>query len=461
MSSRFSTGQKLSFSLGNGLTWFINSAFNLWVFTFYFAAVKLSIGYIMTAFIIWTIWNAFNDPLIGYISDRTHSRFGRRRIFIMIGFIPVLALEILIWLPPASGQLAQFFYLLLMLILYDTSYTLIALPTDSLFPELYTTVEERTQVNTIRQIFAAIGLILAALVPGFLIGSADTRDGYLMNGIITSVIVGISLIIFLKWGAKEREEFKLDYQQNFSFFKGLAYAFKNIGFVLYIIMFFLYEFILLLLATIVPLFGVIILQTDTLGFISSSFAVSILMGLLYIVGIGFMYVWKKLDIRLGSRIGYGISMILYFIASTPMLFISSYWDAIIVVIFMGIGFGGMLYFIWYIVADVIDDDELKTGVRREGIFFGISNFFMRLSMILSILIVGTVFIQTGWDDYNPIPGVDVFFGLRFLFVIVPGIALGISLVCLYFYPFTKTKVLEMKEKLAELHESKMGKVKSL
>ncbi|MFX1358332.1 MAG: MFS transporter [Promethearchaeota archaeon] len=460
MGMRFSKGQKWAFSLGNGVEWFINSAFNLWVFTFYFAAVGLNVGLIMMAYIIWTIWNAFNDPLIGYLSDRTHTKFGRRRIYIMIGFIPVLALEILIWLPPLGGEMAQFFYLLIMLLLYDTSYTLIALPTDSLFPELYTSVEERTQVNTIRQILAAVGLILAALVPGFLIGETDTRDGYLMNGIVTAIIVGISLIIFLKWGAKEREEFKLDYQQNFSLFQGLGYAFKNIGFILYIIMFFLYEFILLLLATIVPLFGVHILHTDTLGFISSSLAVSILMGLLYIVGIAFMYVWKKLDIKLGSRIGYGISMVLYFAASIPMLFISSFWWAIIVVIFMGIGFGGMLYFIWYIVADVIDDDELKTGFRREGIFFGISNFFMRLSMILSILIVGTVFIQTGWDEYAPTPGVDVIFGLRFLFVIVPGIALGISLVCLYFFPFTKKKVLEMKVKLNELHQEKMDKVKS-
>ncbi|MFX1488250.1 MAG: MFS transporter [Promethearchaeota archaeon] len=455
MGMRFSTGQKWAFSLGNGVEWFINSAFNLWVFTFFFSAVKLGIGFIMTAYIIWTIWNAFNDPLIGYISDRTHTRFGRRRIFIMIGFIPVLALEILIWIPPLSGQITQFFYLLIMLLLYDTAYTLIALPTDSLFPELYTSVEERTQVNTIRQIMAAVGLILAALIPGIFIGDTSTRDGYLMNGIVTSIIVGVSLIIFLIWGAKEREEFKLDYQQNFSLFQGLKYTFKNIGFILYIIMFFLYEFILLLLATIVPLFGQNILGT------SSSFEVSVLMGILYIVGIAFMYVWKKLDIKLGSRIGYGISMILYFIASTPMLFINFYYEAIIVVIFMGIGFGGMLYFIWYIVADVIDDDELKTGVRREGIFFGIANFFMRLSMILSILVVGTVFIQTGWDNYIPNPGIDVKFGLRFLFVIVPGIALGVSLICLYFFPFTKKKVLEMKVKLQELHQEKMDKVKSV
>jgi GPH family glycoside/pentoside/hexuronide:cation symporter len=454
MGMRFSKGQKLAFSLGNGVEWFINSAFNLWVFTFYFSAVKLSIGYIMTAYIIWTIWNAFNDPLIGYLSDRTHTRFGRRRIYIMIGFIPVLALELLIWLPPLSGQITQFYYLLLMLLLYDTAYTLIALPTDSLFPELYTSVEERTQVNTIRQIFAAVGLILAALIPGIFIGDTSTRDGYLMNGIVTSIIVGVSLIIFLKWGAKEREEFKLDYQQHFSFFQGLKYTFKNIGFILYIIMFFLYEFILLLLATIVPLFSRRILGT------TSAFETSILMGLLYIVGIGFMYVWKGLDIKLGSRIGYGISMILYFIASTPMLWISSYMESIIVVIFMGIGFGGMLYFIWYIVADVIDDDELKTGVRREGIFFGIANFFMRLSMVLSISIVGLVFIQTGWEEYIPNPNIDVDFGLRFLFVIVPGIALGVSLVCLYFFPFTKKKVLEMKVKLKELHQEKMDKVKS-
>jgi GPH family glycoside/pentoside/hexuronide:cation symporter len=454
MSQRFSLGQKVSFSLGNGVEWFINSAFNLWVFTFYFAAVRLNIVYIMLAYIIWTIWNAFNDPLIGYLSDRTHTRFGRRRIYVMIGFIPVLALEILIWLPPLSGQITQFYYLLLMLLLYDTAYTLIALPTDSLFPELYTSIQERTQVNTIRQIFAAVGLILAALVPGIFIGNQTTREGYPMNGIVTSIIVGVSLIIFLKWGAKEREEFKLDYQQNFSLFKGLGYAFKKIGFVLYIIMFFLYEFILLLLATIVPLFGKIILNVDSWG-------VSILMGLLYIVAIGFMYVWKMLDIKLGSRIGYGISMILYFVASIPMLFIASYTYAIITVIFMGIGFGGMLYFIYYIVADVIDDDELKTGLRREGTFFGIANFFMRLSMILSILIVGTVFIQTGWDEYTPLPGVNVEFGLRFLFVIVPAIALGISLVCLYFFPFTKKKVIEMKIRLSELHQEKMDKVKTV
>jgi len=372
----------------------------------------------------------------------------------MIGVIPVLVLEILIWLPPMSGAMAQFFYLLIMLILYDTAYTLIALPTDSLFPELYTTVEERTQVNTMRQILAAIGLILAALVPGIFIGDQATVDGYLTNGIVTTVIVGVAMVIFLKWGAVEREEFKLDYKQEFSYFQSLKHTFKNKGFLLYVGMFFLYEFILLLLGSILPIFAVEVLGT------SSAFETSILMGALYIIGIVSMFLWKKLDVKLGGKVGYGLSMIAYVIASIPMLFIDSYIPALITAIFMGVGFGGMLYFIWYIIADVIDDDELKTGVRREGSFFGIANFFMRLSMVLSITTISLVFTETGWETYVPNPGVEPILGLRFLFVIVPAMALGLSLVALYFYPFSKTKVLEMKIKLAELHKDKLEKVRS-
>ena len=127
---------------------------------------------------------------------------------------------------------------------------------------------------------------------------------------------------------------------------------------------------------------------------------------------------------------------------------------------MGFGFGGMLYFIYLIVADPIDDDELKTGVRREGTFFGITNFFMRLAMILSIVTISLVFTSTGWETYTANPGADIIFGIRALMVIFPGIALGITLICLYFYPYTKERVAEMKSQLAELHKDKMERVKA-
>ncbi|NHJ21314.1 MAG: MFS transporter [Candidatus Lokiarchaeota archaeon] len=459
MSSRFSTGQKLSFGMGSFAQWFINSAFNIWVFTYYFTVIGLDVRWYMLAAVLWTIWNAFNDPLIGFLSDRTNTKFGRRKPFIMLGSIPIIILYIIIWLPPlpaGGNEIFTFLYLLLMLILYDTFYTMVALPYDSLFPELYTSVKERSQVNTIRQILAVVGLLAAALVPGIVVAGetaplSEQRFSYFLNGVITAIIIGVSLLVSLKWGVKERKEFKLDYQQQPKFIQSFKYAMKNKGFVLYTIMFFLYEYILLLLATLIQIFGREILD-------ASPFETSILMGIMYIVGLASVALWKWLDVKIGSKKGYAIAIVAYFFASLPLMFVDIYLFAVIIAVFMGIGFGGMLYFIYLIIADVIDEDELKTGIRREGAFFGITNFFMRLSMILSIVTIGIVFVQTGWEVYNPL--VDVRFGLRLLFIVIPGIALGISLICLYFFPYSKSYVHEMKEKLTELHESKMGKVKS-
>ena len=109
----------------------------------------------------------------------------------------------------------------------------------------------------------------------------------------------------------------------------------------------------------------------------------------------------------------------------------------------------------------VDEDEIKTGVRREGTFFGITNFFMRLAMVLSIVTVSLVFTGTEWESYTPNPGVDTLLGLRLLMVLFPALAIGVTLLCLYFYPYPKSKVEEIKKQIAELHEQKMKKVQSI
>lgn len=450
----FSKKQKWSFGMGSFAQWFLNSAFNTWVLSFYFVAVGLDITMIMLAFVLWTIWNAFNDPLIGYLSDRTRTRIGRRKPFIIIGSIPILIIEIIVWLPPAGSEIIQFIYLLIILICFDTFYTMVTL-FDSLFPELYTSVEERAEVNTIKQILATIGLILAFLIPGLFIGETlSDPSGYPINGIVTSIIVGLSLVVSIKWGVIEKEEFKLDHKHEFSFFKGMRYTLSNKGFILYTIMFFLYEYILLLYASVIPLWGEFVLL------VSSTIETSLLLGSIFIVGIVSVILWRYLDVKLGSRKAYGIAMILFAIAILPLLFVSDYITALLIVSATGIGFGGMLYFVYLIIADVIDEDELKTGVRREGTFFGVTNFFMRLAMVFSILSVSLVFVSTGWETYAPDPDFDILLGIRLLMVLFPIIAIAISLVCLYFYPFTKSRVDGIKSQLKELHDKKLETVRT-
>lgn len=444
---RFGKIQKWSFGMGSFSQWFIMSAFNTWVFSFYFTAVQLNVNLIMLAYISWTVWNAINDPLLGYISDRTRTRWGRRKPFIILGTVPVLIIEIILWLPPTNNEIFTFIYLLIMLMCYDTFYTMLTF-FDALFPELYVSVTERAEVNTIKQILATIGMLFAFLLPGFFIGDLEVKEGYLINGIVTSIIVGISLLIAIKWGVKEKEEFQLDHQHEFNFIVGLKYTFKNKGFILYSLMFFLYEYILLVLATTVPLYAKHVLQvTDT-------FQTSLLLGVMFIMGIVTVPIWRYLDVKLGSRKSFAVALIAYLFSSIPLIFIESYILAMINVVFMGIGFGGMLYFIYLIIADVIDEDELKTGVRREGTFFGITNFFMRLAMILSIVTVGMVFNTTGWEEYVPNPDVNVILGLKLLIFLFPALAVIASLICLYFYPYPKEKVEQLKTQLEELHEKK-------
>jgi len=177
----------------------------------------------MLAFILWTIWNAINDPFIGYLSDRTHTRFGRRKPYIIAGIIPMAVIEIIIWLPPdpMRDEILTFVYLLLMLISYDTFYTMLSLPYDSLFPELYSSVEERAEVNTYRQVLSTIGLLAAFVIPGLFIGDQNQISGYFTNGIVTSVSVIIIFAISVMWGVKERPEFQFDHEHQYGFFQGL------------------------------------------------------------------------------------------------------------------------------------------------------------------------------------------------------------------------------------------------
>ena len=111
--------------------------------------------------------------MLGYLSDRTHTRFGRRMPYIMIALIPLGIVTFLLFTPPlpigVANQVGNFIYFLIIIILFEFFYTMYSLNTTSLFPETFITKDERTKANNVRQVFLILGLVVAFIMPGLFI----------------------------------------------------------------------------------------------------------------------------------------------------------------------------------------------------------------------------------------------------------------------------------------------------
>ncbi len=217
MEKKFSYKYAISYSIGQLSDISAYQTFTFLVFTFYFAVIGIRIDLIVAGFIIWALWNSFNDFIIGYLSDRTHTRWGRRKVYIMIALVPLALLVFLLFTPPLSlgisGEIANFIYFLIIIMAFELFFTMYDVNFTALFPELFLTVEERTKANNVRQAFAIVGLIMAFVLPGMFISDYSdplSLGQYQTFGFIISIVIIIPGLIFLKFSPHEKVEFQED-----------------------------------------------------------------------------------------------------------------------------------------------------------------------------------------------------------------------------------------------------------
>ena len=437
-------------------------AFTFLVFTFYFTVVGLSVDLITIGFIIWSIWNAFNDPIMGFLSDRTHTRWGRRRPYIMIFLGPLALVMFFLFFPPISygisDSIINFVYFVIIIILFEFFYTTYDINLTSMLPEVFITETARLKANNVRQVFAIVGLIFAFLLPGFFIpdySDPSYTTEYAIFGLTITIIIIIVGLIFLRFTPRERPEFQQDHKEVPGFFTSFKSTLKNKSFRWAIPAFIGDFFVDTILPTIIPLYGKYVLGQEGL-------TLSLLLGVSFIAAaLSITFLWKRLALRIGVRKMWMISSALWMVTLAPLMLNLNLISAFIVFFLVGIGLGGSLYSKDLIVSDIIDEDEVKTGTRRDASFFGNYIFFLRVGYIFVFLSISMVFTNVGWRIYEPDPSLitpEQILGLKFLAFVFPAIALTIIILAMWKYPLRDVYLEEVKEKLTEIHKNKKSRL---
>jgi len=410
--------------------------------------VGLSAALAGTALMIGRIWDAFYDPIIGYISDRTKTRMGRRRPFMLGGAIPWFIAMIIMFANPSlvigSGisQAALFAYALIVYIILCTAYSTVNIPYYSWAPELTSDYHERTSLNGYRSAFAFFGNLIAlgAALPIVAL-SKDKSMGFILMGLIFG---GVMLLTTLSTVFAIKEPANLKPAKSLDIGKTYLAVFKN------------RPYVLILLSYIINFTGITIISGIAIYYFKyilvAENMVTYAMLILLVTSVVFIPVSVVIAKKTGKKPVYGAASVIT-AASVMMLFFFGHTlglnFALVMMFFLGIGLGFTYVPPFAMVADAIEYDYLVTGERREGAFFGIWTWGLKLGQALAVFLMGVILEAMGYVANAMPQSASAQLGIRLFLGPISAAIFILSAVVLYFYPITEKRYKEILAEIAE------------
>ncbi len=390
---------------------------------FYVDTLGVTTAQFALMLLIYTFIDAIDNPVYGFLSDRTRSRWGRRRPWLVIG-TPLLILGLIAFYnTPAFLQgNSVFAYCMLFYILTGTLDSVINANYGALFPELFPTDERRAKANALRQAFQLVAMIISiALTP-----MVTKAIGYGLTAIIYGVLGG-AVILYMSLTCREKdpepEEKKpglwssiRDLLTNWKFWvAGFANAF--------------YSAAMSLVLASMPFY-----VKYSLGL--SEGQTTFLFASVLLIAIGCVAVWAYLVRKFSLLPVWRIALISLAAAFVPLYFAKSLVAAIICAAFVGFGFAGVITTMDLIGAKIMDEDAEKHKVRREGIISNALGFMNRLNGLFTSLAFFLVFKLYAFESGEK-PGLQPGNAARFLLTIFPPILMVLSLAFSFFMKFRK------------------------
>jgi len=434
---------KLFYGIGDIGNAVFNTAVTFFLLVFYTDGALIAPALATSALLIGKIWDAVNDPLFGWISDRTtNARFGKRRVYMIFGALPLGIFAALLWFVPGGLSNALIFaWIAVTFMAFDTLMTATSVPYYALTAELTQDYDERASLTTYRMILGVLAFIVgAAATPAIVALFPTKREGFGAVGILYGTITVLALWI-ASAGLRERpgiSQSKSEIPPMKSFFL----TFKN------------KPFVQLIVAYLIASVSFTLVQTLMAYFVNYQMKmpdqVPLVMLTLLIAVIVFLFPWRWVSSRWNKGPAYalGLGIAGLAVASTFLLPARpTIWIYVIAAV-AGMGFSAQWVCPWSMVPDVVEYDQLETGEQRGGMYYGVWGFTSKLTAALGITISGWVL-----QLYGYVPNVPqndfTLLGIRLFFGPVPALVFAIALPFLFLYPITRASHAEIRQKLAD------------
>ncbi len=456
MSEKLSLGTRVAFGVGDLYGGGAFLLINTYYLFFLINVLRLSPALAGTVILVSKIWDAISDPLMGTISDRTRSRFGRRRPYFLAGVVLIVASFALLWgTPRFDREIGTFIWVLFAYVFFSTVITMVMVPYNAFQSELTLDYNERTKLSTTRIVFSTLSSFAAALIPPMIYNSvppAQLRAGYLMMGLAFGLFFGLPFLVTFFF-TRERPEFQRE-PQPLDLKKNFLSPFKTPGYIRVLLMY-LFTFVSIDAVNAIVIF----FMTYYLG---RGDETNFVLGALLAAQMVSLPIYSAISRRWSKKGGFIAAILFWGVVQLGSLFITPELPSAIVYVFgslIGFGTGGVVVMIYSIFPDVPDIDELVSFERREGILSGLYTFMRKASSAIVGFLISLMMQTAGFvppaeilidgeavlENQVQTPGFILV--LRLVFIGLPVLFLALGLWQATKYPLTPALHERLKEYL--------------
>jgi GPH family glycoside/pentoside/hexuronide:cation symporter len=442
MSDQLSRRTKILYGAGDTGFSLTSTIIGAYFLIFLTDIVGISPGIAATAIFVGRNWDYINDPIFGHLSDRTRTRWGRRRPYLLIGALPyALAFTMMWWRPPLDNEIHLAIYYAFAYVVYEAAATLVYMPYFALTPELTSDYDERTSLTTYRMFFSILGSLISFTIPLMIIGTFNPENApnVLTMGLIFGIVSALPLLLVF-FGTRERQEYMQ--QERPGLLQSLRAALKNRPFVFTLVIFLLTWVAVEILQATLLFFIKYVVQREAQN--------DLIMATIFVTAIVALPAWEWISRRWSKRWAY-VGGIAFWAVVQIVLITLGPSTGLPLLLFMcvlaGIGVSAAHVLPWAMIPDAIEWGELQTGERHEGMFYSLVTLIRKAVTSIAILAVGLVLEFTSYVPNAAQQPARAIQGIRLVIGPIPAALLCLGILFAVLYPLGRERYTQVVEEL--------------